>query len=247
MPPALLSRFDLIFVLLDTPDVSRDLKIAKHILNAHRAGQMAEQRINLQSSIVSATDVEARMEAILPEIEPELMRKYIAYARKNIFPIIEENALSHLIDFYMGLRDMGDGQDSPIPVTARQLEALVRLSEASARIRFSNTINMEDARRTTTIVLASLKQVGIDPDTGKLDADVLSCGTSKSQRDKIKTMKDIISIISKRNPGGKAPLEDIYTAAENEQIDRDHAEDLIMKMRRIGELLKPDDANVRLV
>ena len=247
MPPALLSRFDLIFVLLDTPDVSKDLKIAKHILNAHRAGQMSEQRTNLQSSTVSAKDVETRMEAILPEIDPELMRKYIAYARKNVFPIIEENALAHLVDFYMGLRNMGDGKDSPIPVTARQLEALVRLSEASARIRFSNTITMDDARRTTEIVLSSLKQVGVDPDTGKLDVDVLSCGTSKSQRDKIKTMKDIIKMIAGRNPGGKAPLEDIYAAAENEQIDREHAEELVAKMRRIGDLLKPDEAHVRLV
>ena len=247
MPPALLSRFDLIFVLLDTPEVSKDLKIAKHILNAHRAGQMSEQRINLPSSTVSVGDVESRMGAILPEIEPELMRKYIAYARKNVFPIIEENALTHLVDFYMGLRSMGDGTDSPIPVTARQLEALVRLSEASARIRFSNTITMDDARRTTEIVLSSLRQVGVDPDTGQLDVDVLSCGTSKSQRDKIKTMKDIILMIAGRNPGNKAPLEDIYIAAENEQIDRDSAEGLIAKMRRIGDLLKPDEAHVRLV
>ncbi len=77
-------------------------------------------------------------------------------------------------------------------MTARQLEALVRLSEASARVRLSNIVTLEDAKRTIRIVMNCLKNVGVDPETGALDADILASGTSMSQRNKIKLLKDII-------------------------------------------------------
>jgi replicative DNA helicase Mcm len=197
MPPALMSRFDLIFVLLDTPDETKDMKIAQHILKAHHAGEMSEQRINIPTTEITQEDVDSRMEIILPKIDPDIMRKYVAYARKNIYPIMEKEAHEHLLDFYMDLRKMGEGKDAPVPVTARQLEALVRLSEASAR--------------------------------------------------KIKIMKDIIRMVGERHSGGKAPLDEIYTEAEAEQIDRGHAEELISKMRRTGDVLSPDNAHLRLI
>jgi replicative DNA helicase Mcm len=208
---------------------------------------MSEQRINLPTSAVTEEQVDVQMGVILPEIDPDIMRKYIAYARKNVYPILEDNAHSHLIDFYMSLRKMGEGTNSPVPVTARQLEALVRLTEASARVRLSNVATIDDAIRTTGIVYSSLEQVGIDPDTGMFDVDVLTSGTSKSQRDKIKIIKDIIRMVGSQNPGGKAPLEDIFIEAEKEQIDRVHAEELITKMLGKGDLLKPDNTHVRLV
>ena len=247
MPPALMSRFDLIFVLLDTPDETKDMKIAQHILKAHHAGEMSEQRINVPHTEITQEDVDSKMEIILPKIDPDIMRKYVAYARKNIYPIMEKEAHEHLLDFYMDLRKMGEGKDAPVPVTARQLEALVRLSEASARVRLSNIATIDDARRTTQIVHSCLKQVGVDPDTGAFDVDVLTTGTSKSQRDKIKIMKDIIRMVGERHSGGKAPLDEIYNEAEAEQIDRGHAEELISKMRRTGDVLSPDNAHLRLI
>ncbi|MGP8321481.1 MAG: minichromosome maintenance protein MCM [Methanosarcinaceae archaeon] len=247
MAPTLLSRFDLIFVLLDTPDDEMDMQIANHILKAHRAGEMSEQRIHVSSSEITQEDVDSHMEIILPVINPDTMRKYVAYARKNVFPILEKDAHKHLIDFYLELRKMGEGKDAPVPVTARQLEALVRLSEANARIRLSNVATIDDAKRATNTVHSCLKQVGVDPDTGAFDVDVLTTGISKSQRDKIKIMKDIIRRVSERHSGGKAPLEEVYQETESEQIDRGHAEELIAKMRRTGDLLKPDNNHVRLV
>lgn len=247
MPPALLSRFDLIYILLDTPSIENDTNIAKHILNAHRAGQMSEQRINLPESTISQTDVDYHMQQVIPEIDPEIMRKYISYARRNVFPVIEDDALKHLIDFYMGLRNTGGDKDAPIPVTARQLEALVRLSESSARIRFSNTITIDDAKKITEIVLSSLRQVGIDPDTGLLDVDVLTSGTSNSQRSKIRTMKDVIKKVGDRNSGGKAPIEDIYIEAEINGIDTEDVDAIIEKMKRSGDVLRPSKDHVRLV
>ncbi len=247
MPPALMSRFDLIFVMLDTPNEEMDNRIAKHILKSHFAGEMSEHKRKLVGSLITDSDVHTQMEPILPPIDPELMRKYVAYSRKKIFPIMDENARQHLIDFYLDLRKMGETKDAPVPVTARQLEALVRLAEASARLRLSNTVSLEDAKRTTTTVFSCLKQVGVDPDTGTFDVDFIESGTTKSQRDKIKVVKEIIRKVGERHAGGNAPLHEIYEEAELEEIDREHVEDLINKMSRQGDLLKPKKDHVRIV
>lgn len=248
MPPALLSRFDLIFVLLDTPDHTLDTKIANHILQSHYAGELFEQRENLPGSPITEDIVEAEMEVIEPVIQPEIMRKYVAYSRKNVFPVMEEDARAHLINFYTDLRKTGESKNTPVPVTARQLEALVRLSEASARIRLSNTVTLEDAKRTIKIVMNCLKNVGVDPETGALDADILASGTSMSQRNKIKILRDIIKKVSEKHPGAKAPLEEVYAIAESEHgINRVHAEENIKKMKQRGDLLSPDQNHIRLV
>lgn len=249
MPPALLSRFDLIFVMLDTPNHALDSKIANHILQSHYAGELFEQRQKLPGSHITEDFVEAEMETIEPVIDPEIMRKYVAYARKNVFPIMEENARGRLIKFYTDLRKTGEGKDTPVPVTARQLEALVRLSEASSRVRLSNTVTLDDAERTIKIVMNCLKNVGVDPDTGVLDADIIASGTSMSQRNKIKILKDMIKNISERHPGKEgAPLEEVYVEAENMHgIDRIHAEDIIKKMITKGDLFRPNVAHIKVV
>lgn len=248
MPPALLSRFDLIFVLLDTPNQIMDKKIANHILQSHYAGELFEQREKFPNSEISEAFVDAELEVIEPAIEAELMRKYVAYARKNVFPVMEDAAKRHLIEFYTGLRKTGEGKNSAVPVTARQLEALVRLSEASARVRLSNVVTLKDAKRTTRIVLSCLKNVGVDPETGALDADIIASGTSKSQRDKIKLLRDIIKKVSEKHPGGKAPLEEVYLEAEKEHgIDREQAETNFRKMLSKGDLFKPDQKHIKLV
>ncbi|WP_094227930.1 minichromosome maintenance protein MCM [Methanolobus psychrotolerans] len=247
MPPALVSRFDMIFVLLDTPNEDLDSRIAKHILKSHYAGELSEQRKNLLASAITQEQVDDHMEVIKPTIEADKLRKYIAYSRRNVFPVMEDDARDHLVKFYMDLRRMGEGKDAPVPVTARQLEALVRLAEASARLRLNNVATIEDAKRATRIVYSCLRQVGVDPDTGAFDVDVIASGTSKSQRDKIKVIREIIKMVGEKHPGGKAPLEEVYTEAQNQQIDRQHAEELISKMRRSGDLIKPDKEHVKVV
>jgi replicative DNA helicase Mcm len=245
MPPALISRFDMIFVMLDTPNEDMDAKVAKHILKSHYAGELSEQRKNVSTSNVTQEQINEHMSVITPDIDTDFLRKYIAYARRNIFPVMENEAKDHLIKFYMDMRRLGDGKDAPVPVTARQLEALVRLAEASARLRLSNVATIEDAKRTTRIVYSCLKQVGVDPNTGAFDVDVITSGTSKSQRDKIKIIKEIIKTIGSQHTGGKAPLEEVYAEAMKQQIDKDKAEELISRMRRSGDLIKPDKDHIK--
>ena len=245
MPPALLSRFDLIFILTDEPSVNRDTAIAEHILKAHYAGELSTRRKNIINSGISPDDITKAMEIIRPVLEAEKLRKYIAYTKRNIFPIIQDDARKHLIDFYLGLRKQGEAPDSPVPVTARQLEALIRLAEASARVRLSNVITTDDTSRIIRIVMASLKQVMTDPETGRLDADIVNVGMGKSQRDRIKVLREIIRDLQKEM--GAAPIEEIISKAEESGIKKETVEDMIQKLKSAGEIIESSNERFRVV
>lgn len=238
MPPALLSRFDLIFVLTDELNESVDNSIASHILQSHYAGQLSEQYKHGKNTEITSEIINSEIEFIEPKIKPDILRKYIAYAKREIYPIMDNEARQKLIDFYLGLRKLGEKRDSPVPVTARQLEALVRLCEASARIRLSNKITIEDADRVIRIVDSCLKQVGVDPETGLFDADIVAVGVPKSQRDKIKILLDIIKKVESEHQG-VAPLEVVIERAEEHDITQERAEELISKLEMKKEIYRP--------
>ena len=240
MPPALLSRFDLIFLLLDIPESVMDQRIASHLLQTHYAGELMQHKSNISSSDITQEYIDSQMVAIIPEIEPELLRKYIAYSRRNVYPIMDDDARMHLVDFYTSLRKQGEGKNTPVPVTARQLEALVRLAESSARVRLSNRVTMDDAIRTTDITMECLKNVGIDPSTGMLDADIIASGISKAQRDKIGIIRDIIKTISERTSGNKASRKEVYAEAEKSGISREEVDVHVGKLRTKGDIFEPD-------
>ena len=245
MAPALLSRFDLIFVLKDEPDIGRDTAIASHILGAHHAGELHAHKTHISGSGITDTDIKDAMEIINPKIMPDILRKYIAYAKKEIYPIIDDEARNQLIEFYLGLRRQGEDRDSPVPVTARQLEALVRLCEASARIRLSNEITTDDSRRVIRVVESCLRQVAFDAETGKFDVDILTTGVSKSQRDKIKTLRNIIREIEAEH-SGMAPKEEVFTRAAEQGFEKEYVDELIKRLKTQGELYEPTPEHVRL-
>ena len=165
LPVTILSRFDIIFVLKDQPEKETDTRMSEHILDIHRRGM---------------TPVES-------PIPPNLLRKYISYA-KNIKPKLSETALQRLRDFYLEMRAASEGRDSPIAITARQLESLVRVSEARARVALRKEILVEDAEAAISIMRKSLGEVGIDVTTGKTDIDLIYTGKPKSMRDRLQVI-----------------------------------------------------------
>ncbi|MCU0638180.1 MAG: AAA family ATPase, partial [Methanothrix sp.] len=198
---------------------------------------------------ISKEDIENAMVVIKPAIDPELLRKYVAYARKNIFPTLSDEAKEYFLKYYVGLRSQGQDSNKPVPVTARQLEALIRLGEASARLRLSPKVTLEDARRVVKILEACLRKVGIDPETGFLgflDADIIASGTSKSTRDKTKSIKDIVRDVCKEHQG-LAPVDLVLDIAEESGIERDRAEDIVERLRRDGDLIEQRPGMLRLL
>ena len=127
LPPTLINRFDIIFTLRDIPDKVKDQKIAAHVLYEHTKSETAE--------------------SLIPT---SIFRKYIAYARQRIKPILNEEAMKEIERFYVDLRNMPVATESamrPIPISARQLEALIRMSEASAKMRLSSTRNKRRCKK----------------------------------------------------------------------------------------------------
>ncbi len=244
LEPALVSRFDLIFTVTDEPDEERDRDLADHIIRTNYAGELNTHRTESAASNVSEQEVEEVTESVEPAIETDLLRKYVAYAKRNCFPTMTDEAKDAIRDFYVDLRAEGAEEDSPVPVTARKLEALVRLAEASARVRLSDTVDEADADRVIDVARSSLKDIGVDPETGEFDADVVETGTSKSQRDRIRTIKGIIEDLEDEYEDG-APVDEVLDRADTLDMERSKAEHEIEKLKRQGEVYEPRNDHLR--
>ncbi|QCC46495.1 LAGLIDADG family homing endonuclease [Halobellus limi] len=245
LEPALISRFDLIFTVTDNPDPETDAELAEHIINTNYAGELNTQKSKVPSSEFTDGEVESATEEVTPEIDAELLRKYIAYAKRNCYPTMTDEAKEVIRDFYVDFRAKGADDDAPVPVTARKLEALVRLSEASARLRLSDTVEREDAVRVTEIVESCLRDIGMDPETGEFDADIVETGTSKNQRDRIKDIKHLIEELEDEYEEG-APVEQVIERAGTDLgLEETKAEDEIENLKRKGELYEPRQSYLR--
>jgi len=217
VPPVLLSRFDLIFVMKDEPHADTDRTVARHILQLHSDASRV----------------------VKPPIDPETLRKMIIYARKYIDPQFKDKeVLKAIEDFFVKWRSTAEGGASPIPITPRQLEALVRLAKANARMRLSKEVTIEDANRAIDLVKRSLHEAGIDPESGKVDVDILMTGKSKSQRQNIERVLDIIKELEEQF-GGAAPIGEIKKLASAEGIRERFVEQMIEEEQRRGHLYEP--------
>ena len=174
IPPTILSRFDLIFPIIDVMDETKDAALADYMLKTHRASSESADKIKVDPNIIPKS----------------FMRKYISYARQNIRPRLTDGAMKKIKDFYVELRKMGKAEGA-VPITPRQIEGLVRLSEASAKLRLSNTVDEADAERAIRLTHYVLEKVSRDRETGKLDIDIIATGKPKSQVDKINSIMSI--------------------------------------------------------
>ena len=214
--PALLSRFDVIFVIRDLPNKIQDEKIASHVLEEHKQG------------------------VIRDVIETELLRKYVAYAKQKVKPKLTEEAISEIKDFYIRMRNQPSKADSevkPISVTARQLEGIIRLSEAHARMRLSEEVNRDDAKAAVELLKYSLMQIGYDPETKTYDVDRFSSNFSSAQRSKIYVLRDTLKKLESRL-GKLIPLEDLKKEIGDKMSDIELG-DAIKKLEKEGMIFTP--------
>ena len=191
LPPALMSRFDLIFAIQDKPDAKLDREITRHILKAHQRGQVRTlKEVNIEG--VDKERILAETNDIAPVYDEELLRKYVAYAKQNYHPIMTDIARTMIENDYLNIRKTGEGGNT-VPITARQLEAYVRLSEASAKARLSNFVEEQDAVRAIDMVNYYLKKIAMDKSTGTLDMDRIGSDFTGKERSVIVQVREIIS------------------------------------------------------
>lgn len=246
LEPGLISRFDLIFTVTDQPNPSQDDAIAEHILEANRAG---EKRTAAEQSKSSTLDeeLETSVEDFSPDIEASLLRKYIAYARRNCFPTLTDEAKSAIKQFYVDLRAQAADEDAPTPVSARKLEAVIRLSEASARIRLSDRVEKEDADRVIRIVESCLQDIGVNPETGDFDTDVIETGTAKEPQEVSEQIKQIVEKVDKNSDTAGAPIKNILKLAEKQGYSQTKVENVIENLRRKGDAYAPAEDEFKIV
>ncbi len=223
LPSTILSRFDLIFVIEDKPELEKDRELARHILTIHKEDSMPY------------------------EIDPVLLRKYIAFARRQIHPILTKEAMQVLEEFYISMRNSANDEDSPVPITARQLEAIIRLSEASAKIKLKNEVEAEDAKKAIKLQQACLKQVGYDPETGKIDIDKVEGRPPKSERDKFRIILEVIKELGEEY-GGRAPTNILISEmADRYNVSEEKVEELLRVLKHKGVIFEPNRGYLKIV
>lgn len=215
IPETLLSRFDLKFALRDIPNPELDAKIADHILKSRHYGE----------------------EEVEPVITSDVLKKYVAYARKNCHPKLSRDAGEAIKEFFIDLRSKVTSEEAAIPITLRQYEALIRLAEAAAKVQLREVVTKEDAIRSINLMKASLREFGFEPETGKIDIDRLEGRVTAAERGKIRVMLDVIEELTK-TLGKKMPKVEIVKLAKMRGLKDFDIEKMLNELKNSGDLFE---------
>ncbi len=224
LPFTVLSRFDLIWILVDTVEATKDRELARFILDMHQRKAPQQKKT--------------------PPIEPQFLKKYISYANRHVIPQLTPEAAEVIENFYVNLRKTAEGGVAPVPITARQLEALVRLAEARARMALRTKVTKEDAQAAIRLMEESLRMVALDRVTGKIDIDQLVSKMSSSQRSSsdiiLKAMRELEA------EGSSVVSEDaLLQRVASLGIPRERAEEVLRKLIAEGILFSPREGKLK--
>jgi replicative DNA helicase Mcm len=220
LPVTILSRFDLIFIIKDQPEADYDARMSEHILALHRSKTSPETA----------------------PFAPDFLRKYISFA-KRIVPVLSQEAITELRDFYLKMRSKG-GAEAAVAITPRQLEALVRISEARARAFLRDSVTIEDAKSAIRIMTVSLSDVGVDVKTGAMDIDVIMTGKPRSLRDSFQKVMETVTELE-RETGTVEETVVIAALVDKEKMEEREARRLIGQLIKEGVLYSPKPGRLK--
>ena len=220
LPVTILSRFDLIFLVKDLPDPDNDSEMSSHILQLHRTRHGSEEA----------------------PFQPDFLRKYISYA-KRIIPVLTPDAVKELQDFYLKMRGT-TGREAAVAITPRQLEALVRLSEARARAFLRDQVTVEDAKSAVKIMTYALLDVGVDVKTGKIDIDTIMTGRPATVRDTLGRVIDIVRELE-RETGDVDEKILIAAIVDKDKVTDGEARRFVGQLIKEGMLYSPKEGRLK--
>jgi DNA replication licensing factor MCM4 len=187
-----LSRFDLIYLILDAPNQDHDRRLAQHLVGLYYETP----------------------NVIEPPLDQDVLRDYVEYARDHIHPELSENATKALIDSYLDMRKMGNTSGNgtrTISATPRQLESLIRLSEALAKMRYSDMVTTADAKEAVRLMRVATQAAATDPRTGKIDMDMITTGRSSADRELEESIENGLKELFAARRGTRMAVRDITT------------------------------------
>ncbi|XP_063172080.1 DNA helicase MCM8 isoform X2 [Candoia aspera] len=251
MGSALLSRFDLVFILLDVPNEDHDHLLSEHVM-AMRGGKRTGcssaivTRENFQNSNISVLEVLSekplveRLKLIPGEncdpIPHQLLKKYVGYARQYVHPRLSPEAAQILQKFYLELRQQSQRADST-PITTRQLESLIRLTEARSRLELREKATTEDAEDVVEIMKYSMLGTYSD-EFGKLDFERSQHGSGMSNRSQAKRFVSALHHVAERTYNNIFELHQLRQIANELNIKISDFENFIESLNDQGYFLK---------
>ena len=227
MPPSLLSRFDLIFKVIDKPDPAQDAQMAEFILNS--ATVVSEENIqNLEKN-----------DALLAPISGDILKKYIKHAKRTCNPILSEEAKERIKEFYLELRGQYNSEDAIVSILARNLDALIRMSEAYAKMALRDRVIKEDVDEIIKLFKQFLKDTGYDKESGKIDVDILLSGQPRSKINKLTVLMDRLKELFEENNWKPLEKKNIMQILELEQIEKEFVKNTLEELIKEGTLYEP--------
>ncbi|KAM9939882.1 hypothetical protein OXX80_000673 [Metschnikowia pulcherrima] len=217
LPPPLLSRFDLVYLILDRVDESMDRQLAAHITDMYLE--------DVPQSVSS--------HALLPVQD---LSTYIQYAKENVNPVITPESKNELVRAYVEMRNLGDdtrSSEKRITATTRQLESMIRLSEAHAKMRLSERVELIDVKEAVRLIKSAIKDYATDPRTGRIDMDIVQTGTTSMQR-RMRESLDTEVLAMLANGSGMRFTELAKMVNENSNMRVENSE-LLESLRRLAE------------
>ena len=221
----------MIFPITDRPNVERDSRLASHILKVHRIGET--RGTNLDSDMIEATD------EITPLFDRDFIRKYISFAKTHIKPVLTQEAEDAIKDFYLQLR-AASNYDTGIAIAPRQIEAMVRLAEASARVRLSSLVTREDAERAINLMKYYIKMVAMEDNY--MDIDKIETGIAHKGRGRLQALEEAIKALEEEY--GYASMDKLLIWAKEHGYEEYLEQDLV-HMKQMGKLFEPKSGNYK--
>ncbi|XP_037873653.1 DNA replication licensing factor MCM4 isoform X1 [Bombyx mori] len=230
LPHTLMSRFDLIFLVLDPQDEVFDRRLASHLVSLYYKDPNDPQ-----------DDEDA--------IDISLMRDYIAFAKEHVQPTLSETAQQRLIDAYVDMRRVGSGRGQ-ISAYPRQLESLIRLAEAHARVRLSSVVELIDVDEAARLHREALKQSATDPASGRIDVGILTCGLGAAARkrraDLRAALSALIQPLHKPLTLTHAKLLHDINAASQITVTREQLDEALRDLQDEGKVVVVSHTHIRL-
>lgn len=233
LPPPLLSRFDLVYLILDKVDEKIDRQLARHLTDMY----------------LEDTPEKVTNNFVLPV---EFLTSYIQYAKENYNPVMTEEGKNELVRAYVEMRKLGDDSRSSekrVTATTRQLESMIRLAEAHAKMRLSERVELIDVKEAVRLIKSAIKEYATDPITGRIDMDMVQTGTTAAQRKVQEDLShEIMNVIEENNNSIKFTdlvvkiNEKVSFRVENQDIN-----DAIKRLQQEGKLIETGDSHRRTI
>jgi len=217
LPPTLLSRFDLIYLILDKPDADKDRRLAKHLVSLYYSDDHVREKRH-------------------GAIDQAFLRDYLIYARATVQPEISAEAVEVLVSGYLSMRSMGGRGTKTISATPRQLESLIRISQSLAKMRLENLVIPDDVREAIRLMQVATQAAATDPRTGTIDMDLINTGRTAFDRDLIVKLAEEIKHFLALHKGERMTVGQIRQALMQQQ--QQNGNDMQISLAEVEEAVR---------